>query len=57
MDVWGNRTIDQILFVYIYIHVCDRPANLLCMNFANLLPVVWVLGVEKDNVGLTGTII
>lgn len=46
VNVWRNRTVDEILLVDIDIHICDSPSNLLRIYLAYLLPIVWVLSIE-----------
>lgn len=57
MHVGRDRTIDKILLVDIHIHICDCPSDLLSLDLPDLLPVVRVLGIEQNNIRLTGAIV
>lgn len=57
MYIWRYRTVNEILLINVDIHISDSPSDLLCVDFANLLPVVWILSIEKHNVRLTWAII
>ena len=52
-----NRTVDEILLLRVDIHVRDRPVNILSPDTLNLLPVIGIFCVEKDNVTLTRAVV
>jgi len=57
MDIWRYRAVNHILLIDINVHVCDGPLDLLGLDSADMLPVVGVLCVEEDDVGLAGAVV